>query len=141
MVKEILTIVHSNIDSVNLDVKNVTRMGENKRPGYTRPIQVKFLENGSKGKVFRNSGKLKGHDKHNKIHISNDKTTKEIQADRKLKADLDAQRVIRLNDDPIIYRCEIIPRAHRSAKAAAATAKAQQGHNNKAWPINVAVKT
>ena len=28
MVKEILTIVHPNIDSVNLDVKNVTRMGK-----------------------------------------------------------------------------------------------------------------
>ena len=41
------------------------------------------------------------------------KTTKEIEADKKLKSELDRQRALRPGDDLIIYRGDIIRRADR----------------------------
>ena len=58
------------------------------------------------------------------IH-ANDKTRKEIEADKALKRDLDIQREDRPQDDLIIYRGDIIPRAERAAKVAAR----KGGHN------------
>ena len=113
MVKNILAIVHPNIDAVKLDVENVTRMGRNKRQGYTRPIKIKLQDSESKGKIFRNSGKLKLNETYKQVNVSNDKTTKEIEADKKLKSELDRQRALRPGDDLIIYRGDIIRRADR----------------------------
>ena len=119
IVKDILSIVHPNIEAVSLNINNITRMGKNRRNGYARPIKVQFKEEDSKGKVFRNSAKLKSHEKYKNINVSNDKTRKEIEADKALKRDLDIQREDRPQDDLIIYRGEIIPRAERAAKVAA----------------------
>ena len=129
IVKEILGNIHPDIDNVVLNVKNVTRMGKNRRTGYTRPIKIEFQEDDSKGKVFRNSAKLKAHDKFSTINVSNDKTRKEIEADRKLKKDLDEQRLLHPTDDLIIFRGDIIKRADRAAKAAE---RAQSGVHSRA---------
>ena len=127
LVKEILALVHPNIDSIKLDAENVTRMGKNKRRGYTRPIKVKFQDNESKAKVFRNSGKLKSVDKFSKVNISSDKTTKELEADRKLKCKLDEERKNRPDEDLIIHRGQIIKRADRPARVAAGAQQGAQG--------------
>ena len=119
MVKEILGKIHPDIDSVDLNVKNVTRMGKSRRNGYTRPIKVQFQEDDSKGTVFRNSARLKTHTNFSKINLSNDKTKKELEADKKLKSELDRQRLLKPDDDLIIFRGDIIKRADRAARVEA----------------------
>ena len=112
LVKDVLAVVHPNIGEVEIDEENTTRLGERKI-GHTRPIRIKFRDDSCKGVIFRNSPKLKSHDKFSKVNISNDKTRKELMADRLLKDKLKTEREVRPQEDLIIYKGEIIPRANR----------------------------
>ena len=112
LVKDVLAVVHPNISEVEIDEENTTRLGERKI-GHTRPIRIKFRDDSCKGIIFRNSPKLKSHDKFSKVNISNDKTRKELMADRLLKDKLKTEREVRPQEDLIIYKGEIIPRANR----------------------------
>ena len=115
LVKDMLAVVHPNIDNVEIDESNTKRLGFKKKD-HTRPIKVQFKDDSIKGQVFRNSSKLKSHDKFSKVNISNDKTRRELQADKKLKEQLMAERALRPDDDLIIYRGDIIKRVDRPAR-------------------------
>ena len=115
-IQEIISIVHPNADSVALGAKNVMRLG-GRKDGKVRPIKIQFQEDFTKGKVFRNSVKLRNNEKYEKVNISNDKTKKELMADRLLKEKLEAAKLEKPDDDLIIYRGDIIPRAQRPARA------------------------
>ena len=113
LVKEVLAEVHPNIGEVEIDEKNTKRLGKEKKSGHTRPIKIQFRDDASKGQVFRNSAKLRSHDRFAKVNISSDKTRKELQEDRKLKEDLMVQRALRPDEDLIIHRGQIIKRANK----------------------------
>ena len=115
IVKEIISVVHPNVDNVTLCDKNVMRLGR-RVTGKTRPIKIQFKDDFSKGKVFRNSVKLRNHEKYKNINISNDKTKKELMADKILKDKLEAEKLARPGEDLIIYRGTIMPRKDRPAK-------------------------
>ena len=115
IVKEIISVVHPNVDNVTLCDKNVMRLGR-RVTGKTRPIKIQFKDDFSKGKVFRNSVKLRSHEKYKNINISNDKTKKELMADKILKDKLEAEKLARPGEDLIIYRGTIMPRKDRPAK-------------------------
>ena len=123
-VKEILAVVHPHIDTVDIQADGITRLGKNRKDGYTRPIKVKFMEDGAKVKIFRNANKLKGHKDFSRINISNDKTKKELAADRELKNKLDELRKERPDDDLIIYKGKFIKRSERPGRT---DATAQNG--------------
>ena len=112
IVKEIISIVHPNIENVSLSDKNVVRLG-GRKPGKVRPVKIQFKEDFTKGRVFKNSAKLRNHEKYSKVNISNDKTKKELMADKELKDKLEFQRLSRPQDDLIIYRGDIIKRSLR----------------------------
>ena len=115
-IKEIISVVHPNADTVALSGKNVMRLG-GRRDGKVRPIKIQFQEDFTKGKVFRNSAKLRNSEKYGKVNISGDKTKKELEADRLLREKLMAARLEKPDDDLIIYRGNIIPRRERPARA------------------------
>ena len=115
-IKEIISVVHPNADTVALSGKNVMRLG-GRRDGKVRPIKIQFQEDFTKGKVFRNSAKLRSSEKFGKVNISGDKTKKELEADRLLREKLMAARLEKPDDDLIIYRGNIIPRRERPARA------------------------
>ena len=114
-VKEIVSVVLPNVDNVTLCDTNVMRLGR-RIPGKTRPIKIQFKDDFTKGKIFRNSVKLRNHDKYKNVNISNDKTKKELMADRILKDKLEAAKLARPGEDLIIYRGNIMPRKDRPAK-------------------------
>ena len=115
-IKEIISLVHPSAESVALSAKNVMRLG-GRKDGKVRPIKIQFQEDFTKGKVFRNSAKLRNVAKYEKVNISNDKTKKELLADRLLREKLQAARLERPDDDLIIFRGNIIPRGERPARA------------------------
>ena len=129
-VKEILAVVHPHIDSVDLQADGITRMGKTRKPGYTRPVKVKFMEDGAKLKIFRNASKLKSHKEFSKVNISSDKTKKELMADRELKGKLDEQRKERPDDDLIIYRGRIIKRKDRPGNTDGAAPRGAGGQSD-----------
>ena len=114
MVKEVLAEVHPSIQNVQIDENNTKRLGYKKKD-HTRPIKIQFQENTTKGQIFRNSAKLRGHEKFSKVNISSDKTRRELQADKKLKETLLAERALRPDDDLIIHKGTIIKRADKPA--------------------------
>lgn len=127
VVKEVMSIVHPNIGADTISDKTITRLGRRKE-GKTRPIKVYFDNDLSKGKVFRNALKLRTTEKFSKVNISNDKTKKELLADRMLRDKLNAEKALKPDEDLIIFRGEIIRREDRAAKAKVdRAAKAQQG--------------
>ena len=119
-VREVLSVVHPDASKISLTDVTVTRCGFNKKKDKMRPIRVKLMENSTKGVIFKNSWKLKEHDKFKKVGLSNDKTAREQLKDRELRSRLQDKKKETGEDDWIIYRDNIIKRS----------AKPQRNHNN-----------
>ena len=119
-VREVLSVVHPDASKISLTDVTVTRCGFNKKKDKMRPIRVKLMENSTKGVIFKNSWKLKEHDKFKKVGLSNDKTAREQLKDRELRSRLQDKKKETGEDDWIIYKDNIIKR----------NAKPQRNHNN-----------
>ena len=129
-VKELLTFLDSRIDTDDIDVKKVERMGRRKgKDAKPRGIKVTLPSVDTKFKAIRNAKKLVDY-KLPKIGISFDKTKKEVEEDNKLRAELAVKRAAEPEKDYVIFERKIVPRTEatrlrdiRDAKRGNSTAR------------------
>ena len=109
-VKDILTFLDSRIDTDDIDVKQVERMGRRKgKDAKPRGIKVTLPSVDTKFKAIRNAKKLVDY-KLPKIGISFDKTKKEVEEDNTLRAELAIKRAAEPEKDYVIFERKIVPR-------------------------------
>ena len=115
-VKEVLAVVHPNVDELELSVKNVIRLGRNKHPIKNRPVKVILKDNRDKGIIFANSWKLRNCEEFQKVGITSDKTKKEMERFKELKFQLQTKKEETGEDDWIIFKDEIIKKSDKPAR-------------------------
>ena len=109
-VKDILTFLDSRIDTDDIDVKQVERMGRRKgKDAKPRGIKVTLPSVDTKFKAIRNVKKLVDY-KIPKIGVSFDKTKKEVEEDNILRAELAIMRAAEPEKDYVIFERKKVPR-------------------------------
>ena len=91
-IKDVLSVVYPDVDSLELSEKNVIRLGRIKKDEINRPVKVMLQDNNSKGRIFVNSWKLRSHDTFSRVGISGDKTRKGLERFKELKLQLQKKR-------------------------------------------------
>ena len=124
-VKKLLTFVNDKIDTDQINSKSITRLGlkrpkDDQRP---RPLKITFDDAETKWQYIKNAKKLGQNVSFKKVGLSLDKTNCERLRDEKLRADLAIHRKNRPNDDMIIFRGHVIPRADKAEFAKSLTKK------------------
>ena len=110
-VKEILSFLDKRLDTSEIDIKNVTRMGNKKgKDVKPRAIKITLPSVDMKYKAIRNAKKLTDF-KTPKIGISFDKTKKEIKEDQALKQLLEDTKKNDPESDPVIFERKVVTRA------------------------------
>ena len=119
-IKDVLSVVYPDVDSLELSEKNVIRLGRIKKDEINRPVKVMLQDNNSKGRIFVNSWKLRSHDTFSRVGISGDKTRKELERYKELKLQLQKKKEETGEEDWMIYKDNIIKRADKPTRTAAA---------------------
>ena len=128
--KEVFKVVNPQVVFDKVDSTRIQRIGIKKGKGVdSRPRPIKVVMNSPENKmdILRNARKLKDSEKFNQVGLSFDKTRREQEQYRQLKAKLEEKRKSAgPGEDYIIYRGAItlrseIPNMIRKAKEAAGT--------------------
>ena len=118
-VKEVVSIMNKDVGTEALHKDNVSRLGK-RRPQHKekpRPVKITFNNEETKWKVLRKSYKLKNDNSYRSVVAANDKTAKELQEDKVLKAELEEAKKARPGEDLMIYKRQIINRKDRPSYA------------------------
>ena len=107
--KELLKFVNPEVKIDSLDQKRIHRIGT-MRGNKPRPIRVIMDSQESKNDILKNSKKLKGSEKFSKIGLSFDKTKKQQEEYRLLKAKLEEKNKEGEGNEYTIFRNKIVKR-------------------------------
>lgn len=112
-VNEVFAEIGSDLTGSKLkeSVASLKRLG-NKTDGKNRPIKISFKDVSPKYSILKKAKNLKGSTKFARVGISPDKTLKERETDRKLRAELKLRQ--EKGENVKIYRGAIVERRHNT---------------------------